>query len=351
MKKHGKRILTAVLALALGLSLAACGEGGNASQTSAAPATGGSGAAPAADAVHLTLAHADTEEGSLFGACMTEFKNLVEEKSGGSIVVDIFPNGQLGTVSEYVTGIQNGTIDLAPAASTFVANFCTDVSVFDMPFLFEDYDHVWQTLDGEVGEQLTGQLRDNNIIALDWWGLGFRNVTTRTEHPINSIEDFKGFRIRTMQSSIHQALFQALGADAVPMDWGELYTALQQGTVDGQENPFTQTLSSSIWEVNPVIVKTEHAFTPAVFMMSPAVEGKLSAEQLEVLYACAEECSAIFRQKTIDINTDALKTLTEEKNCTFVETIDKAALQQATAGVYDQFPEYAGLVETIRGLR
>lgn len=308
-------------------------------------------ATEAADAIHLTLAHADTPDGSLFGTCMTEFKNALEQRSNGSIIVDIFPNGQLGTVSEYVIGIQSGTIDLAPAASTFVANFCNAVSIFDMPFLFEDYEHVWRTLDGEVGTQLTSALADNGIEALAWWGLGFRNVTTSKKHPINSIGDLKGFRIRTMQSAIHQALFQALGADAVPMDWGELYTALQQGTVDGEENPFTQVLSSNIWEVNPIIVKTEHAFTPAVFMMSPQVASKVSSEQLELIRNCAKECTPIFRKATVDINADALKTLIQEKECSFIETISKADLQAATASVYDNYPEYAALVQSIRNVR
>ena len=352
-----KRIISSIFAIVMVISLmSGCASTGVSTGTSniststgVSDATGSSSVTVAVEPVHLTLAHADTEEGSLFGTCMTAFKKIVEEKSNGSIIVDIYPNGQLGTVSEYVTGIQNGTIDLAPAASTFVANFCTNVSVFDLPFLFENYDHVWKTLDGEVGDLLTNDLKNNGIIALDWWGLGFRNVTTSEDHTINSLADFKGFRIRTMQSAIHQALFQALGADAVPMDWSELYTALQQGTVDGQENPYTQILSSKIYEVNPVIVKTEHAFTPSVFMMSPSVEKKLSADQLDIIYACAKECSSVFRQTTVDINNSALESLTS-LGCTFVDSISKADLQAATAGVYDQFPQYADLVSTIKGL-
>lgn len=192
-------------------------------------------------------------------------------------------------------------------------------------------------------------MKDNGIIALDWWGLGFRNVTTSDKHPINSIEDFKGFRIRTMQSKIHQSLFMALGADAVPMDWGELYTALQQGTVDGQENPYTQILSSSIYEVNPIIIKTEHAFTPAVFMMSPAVENKLSADQMKIIYNCAAECAPIFRDTTEKINEDALQQL-KDKGCTYIDTLSKADLQAATASVYDEYPQYADLVSQIKAL-
>ena len=347
-----KRILSFILAAAMALSLTACGGSSSTSTSSTANTdkTDSSAASESTEAVHLTLAHADTETGSLFGECTIAFKEMVEEKSNGSIIIDIYPNGQLGTVSEYVTGIQNGSIDLAPAVSSYIANFCTDVSVFDMPFLFESYDHVWNTMDSEVGSVLTQELSDNGITALVWFGIGFRNVTTSESHPISSIDDLKGFRIRTMTSTIHQSLFQALGADAVPMDWGELYTALQQGTVDGEENPFGQILSSNIWEVNPMFVKTEHASTPAVFMMSPHVADKLSDEQMDIIYACAEECAPIFRQKSVDINNDALDTLINEKGCTYVETIEKSALQAATASVYDEYPQYSELVDSIRAL-
>lgn len=348
-----KRLLSILLAAMMILSLAACGNSTSSDTKNPPAATDDktTSDATSTEAVHLTLAHADTETGSLFGECTIIFKEMVEEKSNGSIIVDIFPNGQLGTVSEYVTGIQSGSIDLAPAASSYIANFCTNVSVFDMPFLFESYDHVWKTMDSEVGDTLTKDLENNGIIPLVWLGIGFRNVTSSESHPITSINDMKGFRIRTMTSPIHQALFQALGADAVPMDWGELYTALQQGTVDGEENSFGQVLSANIWEVNPVIVKTEHAFTPAVFMMSPHVAEKLSEEQMSLIYECAKECAPIFHQKSVDINNDALNTLINEKGCTYVETIEKADLQAATASVYDAYPQYADLVESIRGLK
>lgn len=337
-----KKLLSILLAGALALSVTAC-SGSDSSTTTSDDAAG-------TEDVHLTLAHADAADGSLFGECTKEFKAMVEEKSNGSIIVDIYPNGQLGTVSEYVTGIQNGTIDLAPAVTSFVANFCPNVSVFEMPFLFEDYDHVWEALDGSVGETLTADLEANNIIPLIWWGIGFRNVTTSENHPINSVEDLKGFRIRIMQSEIQQSLFQALGADAVPMDWGELYTALQQGTVDGEENPYTQVFSSNIWEVNPIIVETKHEFSPSVFMMSPSVAGKLSEDQMNILYECAEACKPIFRQATVDINDEALQSL-QDAGCSFVNTLDAAELQAATASVYDEYPEYSELVDAIRALR
>ena len=349
-----KRIISILLVAVMIFALAACGAAAQPTSSTPtsteAPVSAEATTNTSAEAVHLTLAHADAADGSLFGECTKEFKKMVEEKSNGSIIIDIYPSGQLGTVSEYVTGIQNGTIDLAPAVSSFVANFCPNVAVFEMPFLFEDYDHVWESLDGTVGEALTKDLKENNIIPLVWWGIGFRNVTTSEKHMINTLEDLKGLRIRTMQSKIQQSLFQALGCDAVPMDWGELFTALQQGTVDAQENPYTQIYSSNIWEVNPVIVQTEHEFSPSVFMMSPNVESKLSADQLAVIYDCAKACTPLFRQKTIDINNESLKAL-QDNGCTFIDTLSKADLQAATASVYDQYPQYADLVEAIRSLR
>lgn len=340
-----RRLLSVLLAAAMMLTMTACG--GNA-KTEATDST--DDAATSGEAVHLTLAHADAADGSLFGECTKVFKQKVEEKSNGSIVIDIFPAGQLGTVPEYVTGIQNGTIDLAPAATTFVANFCPNVGVFDVPFLFDDYDHVWEALDGKVGETLSADLEANNIIPLIWWGLGFRNVTTSKNHMIESVEDLKGFRIRTMQSEIQQSLFRALGADPAPIDWGELFTALQQGTVDGEENPYTQIFSSNIYEVNPVIVETKHEFTPAVFMMSPAVKNKLTDEQMTILNECVEECKDEFRQTTVDINNESREGL-KAAGCTFVDSLDSAALKAATEPVYSEYPQYDELVKEIRALR
>jgi tripartite ATP-independent transporter DctP family solute receptor len=304
----------------------------------------------AADAVHLTLAHADTEKNSLFGPTMTKFANKVAELTNGEVIVDVYPNGQLGTHAEEVSGIQDGSIDFAPIASTFVANFCPDVSVFDMPFLFDDIDQVWATMDGDVGEKINNELKQNNIEPLVWWGLGFRYVTTSEKKPINNLADMKGFRIRIMQSPIYQAMFESLGADPVPMDFSELYTALQQGTVDGQENPYSQILSSNLWEVNPIIVKTEHAFSPTVLMMSPQVANKVTPDQLKLIKEAAEECKDDFRQSTIDINNNALETLINEKGCTLVDSIDKKEFQDAVAPVYDEFPQYKDMVNQIRTL-
>jgi len=351
-----KRIVSIMLVAAMTVAAVGCGSSGTSSATPAeTPAEESADSEEkaenvSADAIHLTLAHADTETNSMFGPTMTQFADRVAELTNGEVVIDVYPNGQLGTHAEEVSGIQNGTIDFAPVASTFVANFCPDVAVFDMPFLFNDLDQVWATLDGEVGDTINEELLANNIDPLVWWGLGFRYVTTSEAKPVESIDDIKGLRIRIMQSAVYQAMFEALGADPVPMDFSELYTALQQGTVDGQENPYTQILSSNFWEVNPIIIKTEHAFSPTVLMMSPSVADKVSEEQLALIRQAAEECKDDFRQATVDINAAALETLINEKGCTLVESIDKSEFQEAVKPVYEKFPEYSDMVEKIQAL-
>lgn len=345
-KKLISGLLCAIMAVGM---LTGCGNSSTSGSSAANSGSSASGTA-ADDVLTLKLAHADTEE-SIFHSAVLDFKEEVEKRSDGKIQIQIYPAGQLGTVREYVEGIQTGTIDIAPVVSTVIANFCPDVAVYDLPFLLDDYDHAYRSLDGEVGNKLSEELTQNGIMPLAWWSIGFRNVTTSKNKPINSIADFKGFRIRTMASEIHQAIFSELGADPVPMDWGELFTALQQGTVDGQENPFSQILSSNIYEVNPVIVKTEHAFTPAVLMMSPITYGKLTEEQQKIITEAAEASKDACRQEAVTYNEEALKTLTEEKGCEYVETLDKDELREATKAVYDKFPQYSELVEQIEACK
>ncbi|MDD5832070.1 MAG: TRAP transporter substrate-binding protein, partial [Clostridiales bacterium] len=198
-----KALSLALVASLTALSLAACGSSSTASTTAAAtqaaaekPADSASEAAPAAEdpVVHITFAHADAPDGSLNGEGSKMFKQLVEEKSGGSIIVDIYPSAQLGSVSEVIAAVQNNSVDMTNISTSVLSNFCPEVGVFDMPFLFEDYDHVWEAEDGELGEKLAEKLVTVNINPVFWNGFGFRNVTTSKERVLNSIDDFKGLR-------------------------------------------------------------------------------------------------------------------------------------------------------------
>jgi len=342
------RILALTLCVILAMTgLAGCG-GNSANNNSSAgsntagssEATGGGGAAGGNNAVNIRFGHADSES-SVFHAGAMKFKEEVEKNSGGSITVEIFPSGQLGTLREMTEAVQMGTLDMTVAASSVLANFAPDIAVYDLPFLLDNYEHAYATLDGDVGKHLDGQLLEQNLISLGWWQIGFRNVTCNRE--IHSVDDLAGLRIRTMASTIYQEMLRELGVDPVPMDWGETFTALQQGTVDGQENPYTQILDASIYEVNKYAVETEHTYTPAAMMISPKTWDKLSDEQKGVVTEAAKAATQTARQESESKIAAAKKTLTEEHGMT-ITNLDKAELKEKVIGVYDSHPELAELV-------
>lgn len=354
-----KRVLAIVLAAGVtAMTMVGCGSsnsGNSASSDATSVATGSSqekasSVKEAPNAVHLTLAHADAPDGSANGEATKAFKQLVEEKSNGSIIIDIYPSAQLGSVSEAIASCQGGTVDFTPVSTSFLSNFCPEVGVFDLPFLFDDYDHVWEAMDGKLADTLNTELEKNNLIPLIWTGFGFRNVTSSKNHMLNTVDDFKGFRIRIQPSDIQKEIFSALGADPAPIDWGELYTALQQGTVDGEENPYIQIYSSNIYEVNNVIYKTEHEFAAACFLMSSSTKAKLTDDQYQILMECVDEYKPEWRNLVEKMNDESLQAL-KDKGCTFVDTLDKDAMREKTESVYDNHSEYADMVSYIRGLR
>lgn len=357
-----KKFIALAVAAGMTMSLAACGSSDTASTTAAAAETTAAASEASAEAgdasaaandpeVHITFAHADAPDGSVNGEGAKMFKQLVEEKSGGSIIVDIYPSAQLGSVSEVIAAVQNNSVDMTNISTSFLSNFCPEVGVFDMPFLFEDYDHVWEAEDGELGDVLGEKLKAVNINPEFWNGFGFRNVTTSKNRELNSIDDFKGLRIRIQPSDIQKEIFSALGADPAPIDWGELYTALQQGTVDAEENPFIQIYSSNIYEVNPVIYKTEHEWGGAVCITSTGLRDKMTDNQKAVFDECIEEIKPQWRQLVEDMNNDALKGL-QDNGCEYKDDVfEKSELQEAVQSVYDAHPEYSELVDYIKGLR
>ena len=317
-----KRAVFAGLALAMAASF-----------TTAAPAQ----AAP----LTLKFGHADSER-AVFHTGAVKFKEEVERLSGGQIVIQIFPNAQLGTVREVFESLQMGTVDVTASVSSVIANFCPEVSVYDLPCLLDDYAHAYRTLDGKVGERLNEQLRKNGVEPLGWWQIGFRNVTCNKD--INKLEDFKGVRIRIMASNIFRDMFLQIGVDPVPMDWGELFTALQQGTVDGQENPYTQILDTNFYEVQKYLIETEHAYSPALFSMSAVTWGKLTPEQQAIIKEAAKNATDTARKATEERVNTAKKELVETHGMQF-RALDKKELQAKLRPVYEKYPNLLPLVE------
>ena len=303
-------------------------------------------AAPAAPTV-LKLGHVvATGHPYHFGA--TEFARLVAERTGGRVRIEVYPAGQLGAGErEEIEALQLGGIDLVVTGTAVMANFLPDFSVMDLPFLFRDYRHVDAVLDGPVGRELLERLnRANlNITGLALWEQGFRYLTN-SRRPIQVPADVRGLKIRVQENPIHVDSFNALGALATPMAWGGVYTALQQGVIDGQENPIPVLTSHKIYEVQKHLAMTGHFYAPAIIIMNTARFRSLPPDVQEIFLATAAEVSrserAVARRMEAE-QVDELRRLGMQ-----VTYPDKAAFQRAMQAVYAKYgPRFGTVVDRI----
>ncbi len=301
----------------------------------------------AAEPLHLKFGHVDNER-AVFHAAALKFKEEVEKLSNGGIVIDIFPNSQLGGLRELFEGLQMGVLDFSATASSFVSNFVPGVSVYDLPCLLDDYAHARRTLDGSVGEELNAAVQNNGVVPLGWWEIGFRNITSNKD--IKTVEDIKGLRVRIMTSNIYRDMFLQLGADPVPMAWSELFTALQQNVVDAQENPYPQILDNNMFEVQKYLIESEHAYSPALFSMSAISWGRLDKAQQDIIKAAAAQATAVEREATERRAELSKKSLVEEHGMEF-RKLDKPTLQTLLRPVYDKYPDLSELVKKVDSYR
>ncbi len=198
---------------------------------------------------------------------LMQWKKLVEERSGGSVIVEIFHSAQLGSERDVVEGVSLGTVDATLTSTGPLPNFTNAFMVFDLPFIVQDREKAYQWMDGPKGQEILASLESSNIKGLGIWENGFRNLTN-SKRFVDAPNDMDGLKIRLMENPIHVATFETLGARAVPMPFGELFTALQQGTVDGQENPLVIIDTSKFYEVQGYLALTGHFYSPAVLMIN-----------------------------------------------------------------------------------
>ncbi len=274
------------------------------------------------------------------------FADYVNEHADGCIVVEVHHNGVLGDERAMLEAATLGTLDIVATSCAPASNWVPTVSVFDLPYLFESTDAAWACIDGEIGDQIADMFQGTGMTVLNWFQVGWRNCTSTS--PIKSVEDLAGVKIRVMESSVPIAVFEALGAIPTPMAWGEVYTALQQGTIDAQENPLSIIYNSKIQEVTPYINMTQHVMGLGMLMISDATLELLTEEDRALLFEAGEAAWQYERQYSNDLDASLLEKLAEE-GATIVE-VDKTPFIEATACVYDQFrDEFGGdLIDAIK---
>ena len=279
-----------------------------------------------------------------------EFARLVEEGTKGDVIVKVFGGGQLGKGErELLEGLQLGTIDLAVTATGPVSNFSEDMGVVDLPFLFTSNEHVDKVLDGPIGRGLLDGLEKANIKGLAFFENGFRNFTNSKKSLI-SPKDFEGLKFRTMENPVHLASVRQLGAQAVPMSWGEVYTSLQTGVIDGQENPVAIVYAFKLSEVQKYLSLTGHFYSPAPVSMSLKKFKSLKPEYQKVLLDAALKAAAYERKLIRDNEAKQLASLKEQGMV--VSEVDKAVFVEAMAPVYAQFgKKYPGWQAVLKQIR
>jgi len=266
-----------------------------------------------------------------------EFARLIEEATKGEVVIKVFAAGQLGKGErELLEGLQVGTIDLAVTATGPVSNFSPDMGVVDLPFLFTSPEHVDKVLDGPIGRGLLDGLESANIKGLAFFENGFRNFTN-SSRPLVKPEDFKGLKFRTMENPVHLASVRQLGAQAVPMSWGEVYTSLQTKVIDGQENPIAIIHAFKLSEVQKFLSLTGHFYSPAPLTMSLKRFKELKPEWQKLFLENGLTAAAFERKAIRDNEAKQLEDLKAQGMQ--VSTVDKAVFVQAMAPVYQQFSE------------
>lgn len=274
-------------------------------------------------------------------ASLKYFKELVEKNSGGRIEVQLYHSSQLGDDREMMEALQMGTQEMTCPSTAPIAGFVNDFKVFDLPFLFPSEEAADYVLDSEVGQKLLKKLENVGIVGLAYWENGYRHLTN-SKRPVRTPADLKGLKIRTMENPIHLATFRILGANPTPMAFGELFSAMQQGVVDGQENPWGTIYLQKFYEVQKYATDTGHFYSPFVLMISKVFWDKLPADLQKVIKDAAIQARDHNRKLNREWNAKYLEELKKVCQVTILTPQERAAFRAATKPIYDQFANDIG---------
>jgi TRAP-type transport system periplasmic protein len=309
-------------------------------KTLVALVTTGLGLMAAAQAQTVLKIGYATSPQSHYGVGSTVFCDEVEKGTQGRYKCQHFPSSALGGEREMIEAVQLGTQDIVNTSTGPLGNFVPDVRIVDIPFLFRDYDHARKVMDGAIGQDLLKKMAARGLIGLAWTENGFRHMTN-SKRAIVQANDASGLKMRTMENKVHMDGYKTFGILPTPMPFPELFTALQQGTVDGQENPIPVILASKFSQVQKHLSLTGHVYSPAVIILSPAVWNKLSAADKQVFVEAAKKGSVAQRKKVNDDENNGIAQLKAD-GMQVVEKVDGESFRKAVAPAYAQFAREFG---------
>jgi len=299
-------------------------------------------------ALMLTPAHAEIREHTIkFAAAnnkghpqvmgMEKFAEIVAEKSGGKISVKLFPGGTLGGDVQTISALQGGVVEMTVMNAGILSGNIKEFGAVDLPFLFDSPEQADVVMDGPFGASLIERLPEKGLVGLAYWELGFRNLTN-SRRPVAGVDDIKGLKIRVIQSPVPIDLFNTLGANAVPLPYTELYTALETGTVDGQENPSANILNAKFYEVQKYMTLTRHQYNPQIVMIGKGFWDDLNDEERAILQEAAIEARDFQRKASREFDANAVEKIREHgMEVTQLTPEALAALRAAAKPVVDKF--------------
>ena len=283
-----------------------------------------------------------------FQVAAEKFAELVEERTGGEYKIEIYPNGTLGGEADMLDSMSMGMLDMGIITSGPFVNFSEMMGVLDMPFLFANNEEAYTIFDGEIGKELLGTLEDAGLKGLAYAERGFRNVTNSVR-PVASADDLAGLKLRVMENEVYTATFNALNVNAVPMAWPEALTAMQQGTIEGQENPinviFSYSLASDYGQT--YVTLDRHSYSTAIITMSLDVFNTLDEDTQQIFIDAAQEAAEYERAWVAEQEADQLQAI-KDAGAEVVEDPDVDSFRSAVQVVYDAYPQYADYLARIQ---
>ncbi len=285
------------------------------------------------------------------GVAIDTFAREVEKRTNGRYKIQTFYSGSLGGERESIEAVQLGTQELTFTSTGPVPNFVPEARILDIPFLFRDKPHARAVLDGPIGQDMLKAFEGKGFKALAWGENGIRHMTN-SKRAVNAPDDLKGLKMRTMENPVHVAAYKGFGIITTPMAFPEVFTALQQGTVDGQENPLSVIMAAKFDQVQKHLSLTGHVYSPAIFLMSKGAFDKLAAADQAAFLEAAKEAVKANRAR---VDEDDAKGVAElrAKGMQVVENVDKAKFQTALTPVYAEFEKQFGKanIDRIRNFR
>ena len=336
-----KKILSMVLVSVL--VLAACSSPAAPAQPAApGQAEGGGQAAP--DRVYnwrFGLVNSPTDPNFL---AAQRFVDYLDELAPGRWNIELFPSSQLGTADEMLQSLQMGALELTAPPSSSLANFASEFGVWDMPYMIRDGAHADAVLDGEIGQSFIDYAAQANVRLVGWWEVGFRAIANNVR-PIYSPEDVAGLRLRVINNEFFIALFGELGADPVPMSLSEAYIAIQNGTIDGKDNPPESLINNATHEVARYIAISRHVYTPLPVSMSMNAWNSMPEEDQAIFMEAMERATEWQRNARREGDVEAINRLEAYGNV--VTWPDQDAFQEQMQPVWDTFPQFTDIIERI----